>query len=184
VTVDSPRQWLIDAVREHVHWGGFQLASGEESDWHADCKQISFEPTMGLSVARLFHHTLREADVHYNAVGGVGYGGTPLAVLLAVHRSCHSFAVRTERKDYGFHPGGLIAGPLRVGDRVVLVEDVMTSGGSVVSALEAISAFGAQVVAVACILSRRGLSPRLPRPHSDIPVFALLSAADLGIEGA
>jgi orotate phosphoribosyltransferase len=138
-----------------IRTGDFTLASGRKSSWYLDGRMVTFRGDCVQIVGRAVVEALSAAGIDgYDAVGGLVVGAVPVAVAVAAVSGVRSFAVRKEAKDHG--AGGLIAGPLEVTDRVVIVEDTVTSGGSALQALRAVRDFGAVVVAVATLLDRGG----------------------------
>jgi len=135
------------------------LASGKESDFFIDCKQTVLTAEGHALVGELMFALLAELPA-CDAVGGVELGGCPLAsaVSLVSHqkgRDLPAFYVRKARKDHG--SSKLVEGDksLFPGIRVVLLEDVVTSGGSSLSAVQALHAAGARVVGIAALVDRQ-----------------------------
>lgn len=173
---DTSRDWLAATLRGHVRKGEtFHLAGGDQSDWYIDCRELTYG-VEGTRVARMVSTELAGFDL--DAVGGVGYGGVPIGILVAQRWQVRSFAVRLDVKGHG--RVGKIVGPLLPGDKVALVEDVFTSGSSVCAAVEALRAYGAEVAAVVAIVNRG--NPSLTTLYGDIPFRSLVTAADLGEE--
>lgn len=172
----ADKVWLASAVRPLIHHGRdgqtFELAGGGRSDWYLDCRDLVYGVDAPL-VAQIIDTELM--SLYFDAVGGVGFGGTPLGILVAARRGVRSFAVRLDQKGHG--RAGKVLGPLRAGDQVVLVEDVFTTGSSVCSAVEALRAAGIIVATVLCLVNRG--NPHLRIIYGDIPFTALLTSADL-----
>lgn len=166
------RPWLVSALRPYIRRGRVALASGGESDWYVDCRPVLYGIDSSI-VAMWVDQELAEVD--FDAIGGVGYGGLPVAVLVAQRRQVRSFAVRSEVKNHGIV--GKLVGPVSAGDRVVLVEDVFNTGSSVCAAIEALRDAGVEVAQVVCILNRG--NPALRSVYGDIPLRSLLTATDL-----
>jgi orotate phosphoribosyltransferase len=102
-----------------------------------------------------------------------------VALAVAACSGRRALSVRKETKGHG--AGGRMAGPIKAGDRVLVVDDAVTTGGSTLQALDAIVEFGGVVVGAACLLDRGGeLGPVLEQ--RGIPFFPVLSAPDLGYE--
>lgn len=136
--------------------GRVVLASGKESDFFIDCKQTVLTARGHQLVAELVLDGIRHLhDLH--AVAGVALGGCPLASAVSLTsalrgRSLHALYVRKEAKDHGTRR--LIEGPFRPGMRVVLLEDVITTGGSTLQAIATLREAGVDVVAVAVLVDR------------------------------
>lgn len=170
---------LADALREFaIREGDFTLSSGRTSTWYVDARQLTFRGDCIETVGRAITEALECIDVpEFDAVGGLSIGADPVTVAVALVSGARGFAVRKETKDHG--TGGRIAGPLRPGDRVVVVEDTVTTGGSALVALDAVHEAGANVVAVAALLDRGGvLEAELAR--RGIAYAPVLTAPDLG----
>jgi orotate phosphoribosyltransferase len=136
----------------------FVLTSGRESDFFVDCKQTVLTAEGHALVGELFFQALADLP-ECDAVGGVELGGCPLAsaVSLISHqqgRDLPALYVRKERKEHG--SAKLVEGDksLFPGIRVVLLEDVITTGGSSLRAVRALEAVGAKVVGIAAIVDR------------------------------
>lgn len=155
---------LLDMLREHSYRSGtFTLASGKQSDFYIDCKQ-TFLRRGGLWAAaeKLYSLTDRFGAV---AVAGEGGGGVPLAAAVSMYsrreergqrNQLHCIVVRKGAKDHGTENRVERARDVVPdGSKVVLVEDVLTSGGSALRAVEALQADGLKVVAVIALVSRR-----------------------------
>ena len=171
---------LAAALLTHaVRTGEFTLASGRTSTWYLDGRQLTFRGDAVELVGRAVLEALETIGAPtFDAVGGLAIGADPVTVAVAYASGTRGFAVRKEAKDHG--TGGRIAGPLLPGDRVLVVEDTVTTGASLLQAVEAVRDFGAQVVAAACLLDRGGeLAARLAA--DGVPYATVVTAADLGL---
>ena len=173
---------LIQHLLTHsVKRGDFVLKSGKRTDWFIDAKQTTCRPDGMLLVADAALATL-PADV--TAVGGLTMGADAMAFSLAGiaatrGRELRAFSVRKEVKDHG--GGGRLAGALEPGDKVVITEDAVTRGVSMLEAAEVVRDAGAEVVALMPVVDRGGTVTAMAAEHG-IPVLALVTAADLGFE--
>ena len=137
--------------------GQFTLASGKQSDFYIDARLTTMSPE-GLSIiGSLALSTLRESGWKVDAVGGLTLGADPIsyAISYASAASDHplrAFTVRKEPKAHG--TGKLLEGPIREGDRVAVIEDVITTGGSALRAIEAVRSAKASVVGVLALVDR------------------------------
>jgi orotate phosphoribosyltransferase len=142
--------------------GDFTLASGRRSSLYVDCRMTTMSPEGQLLIGRVGLAALRASGWAFDAVGGLTLGADPIAYAIA-HASAlaaeqeegaliRAFTVRKEAKQHG--TGKLIEGPFRTGDRVVVVEDVITTGGSALKAVEAIRAAGGVIVGVLALVDR------------------------------
>lgn len=147
---------LIDLVKTHaLQFGEFTLASGQKSNYYIDCRNVTLLAAGAAQIGEAILELM--ADEPFDAVGGLTMGADPiLAAVLTVAgqrgRDLRGFIVRKEAKGHG--TGKLVEGPLRKGDRVVVVEDVATTGGSIFKAIEAVEAAGGHVIRVVTVLDR------------------------------
>lgn len=169
---------LQRVLTEAIVHGEVQLASGNWTNWYLDAKQVTWG-TDGYLAALAIDELIDGMDLpgHFDAIGGVSFGGTPMALECANAWGVPSFAVRNERKDYGMR--NRIVGPLERGARVVLVEDVVTTFSSLLSAMEVVQNAGAIPVAAVCLVNR-GMNPKL-RMVCDVPFASVFLPADLGV---
>lgn len=160
--------------------GEWTLASGKKSDFYIDGKQVTLDP-QGIFVSAkmilaLLHGT--QAD----AIGGPTIGADPIAAAVALlslqtGKPLRAFIVRKEAKKHGMQK--MIEGPLlQKGDRVVMVEDVITTGGSVLAAIQEVEKIGAKVVKVICLVDRNEGASELLNKYNYTPIFSL---KDLGL---
>ena len=137
--------------------GSFTLASGRQSDLYIDCRPTTMHPE-GLSlIGPLGLHAIGEMAWHPDSVGGLTLGADPVSYAIAYASQLaglpvRAFTVRKEAKTHG--TGKLIEGAYEHGDRVVVIEDVITTGGSALKAIESVRAVGGQVVGVLAVVDR------------------------------
>lgn len=137
--------------------GNFTLASGRQSSLYIDARLTTMTPEGQRLIGRLGLASLQAAGWDCDAIGGLTLGADPIAYAIC-HTSADSarplraFTVRKEAKAHG--TGKLVEGPLRSGDRVVVVEDVITTGGSASRALEAVKREGAVPIGVLALVDR------------------------------
>lgn len=176
----------LEALRAHllahsVRTGDFVLKSGRRSTWFIDSKQTVCRPGGMLLVADA---VLGAMPPDTTAIGGLTMGADPVAfvaagVAAARGRGLKAFSVRKEAKDHG--GGGRIAGALDPGDRVVVTEDTVTRGTSLLEAVRAVRAAGAEVLLAVAVVDRGGVAGDLLQGES-VPFRALLGAPDLGFD--
>jgi orotate phosphoribosyltransferase len=171
---------LVDHLLAHaVRTGTFTLKSGKESAWFIDAKQTTCRPEGMLLVAEA---ALAELPDDVTAVGGLTMGADAVAFAIAAvaatqGRMLRSFSVRKEVKDHG--GGGRIAGALEPGDRVVITEDAVTRGVSMLEAAAVVREAGAEPVLLMPVVDRGGTVAALAAAEG-IPLRALVTAPDLG----
>lgn len=170
---------LAQLVKElAVVHGKVTLSSGKEADYYVDLRRA----TLHHEAAPLIGKLLREmtADLEFDAVGGLTLGADPVAtaVMHAAGRPIDAFVVRKEAKKHGMQRR--IEGPSIVGKKVLVVEDTTTTGNSPLTAVEAVRAEGAEVVAVATVVDRAtGAADALHEAGLDYRF--LLGLEDLGL---
>ena len=133
-----------------LRFGEFTLASGARSGYYIDIKKASTNPEVLKLIARLMADAIR-ADPP-DRIAGVVLGSVPLAAALSMATDIPYVMVRKEKKDHG--TGKLVEGDLVAGERVLVVEDVITTAGSCIKAIETLRAEGAEVVEVLSVIDR------------------------------
>jgi orotate phosphoribosyltransferase len=176
----SAREDLLAQITDKavVH-GKVILSSGREADWYVDLRRI----TLDGAAAPLVGEVMLEAtaDLDYDAVGGLTLGADPVAAAMlhaaaARGRRLDAFVVRKEGKAHGLQRR--IEGPDVAGRRVLAVEDTSTTGGSVMTAVQALREAGAEVVGVAVIVER-GAAGKIEA--EGLPYRAAYQLSDLGL---
>jgi len=169
-------------VERSLRFGRFKLASGGESEFYVDVRKTGLDPEGALLAARLFvDATGLGAPGGPTAVGGPTMGADPLVTAMGLEclargRRVECFLVRKEAKDHG--TASRVEGNLSAGARVLLVDDVITQGGSLVSSVPAVEASGASIVAFGCVVDRAaGGAAKLAAGGT--PVHALFGIAEL-----
>ncbi len=170
------RQQILDKA---VVFGKVVLSSGKEADYYVDLRRVTLDSVAApLIGAAMLDAT---ADLDYDAVGGLTLGADPVATAMmhvagARGRVLDAFVVRKEEKHHGLQRR--IEGPDVAGRRVLAVEDTSTTGGSVMTAVEALRAAGADVVGVAVIVER-GARPKIDA--AGLPYIAVFELEDLDL---
>lgn len=175
------RDRLVEAFRTYaIREGEFTLASGRTSKWYLDGRQVTFRGDCQPLIGQAVLETLDAAGAAgFDAVGGLTLGADPVAVAVATAKGIRAFSVRKEPKGHG--AGGRMAGPVEPGDRVLAVDDTVTTGGSLIQAVEAIRDFGCEVVAATCLLDRGGVvGERLA--EMGVAFHPVLGAPDVGYD--
>lgn len=180
------QQALIGLIREKaLRFGDFTLASGKRASYYLDCRQVTLDAAGILLVAAGMLDRLRSAMP--DVIGGLAIGADPITAgiltLAGIERlPLRGIIVRKEAKLHGAG-GSRIAGALRPGERVMLIEDVVTTGGSALEASDQIEAAGAHVVGALALVDRLE-GGREALAEREIPLNPLLTVRDLGIEPA
>ena len=158
--------------------GRFTLASGKQSDFYIDARLTTMSPE-GLSIiGPLALSALRDAGWNVDAVGGLTLGADPIAYAISYasassNHPLRAFTVRKEPKAHG--TGKLLEGPLREGDRVAVIEDVITTGGSALRAIEAVRNAKASVAGVLALVDR-GEGGREAIENAGVSVISLATS--------
>jgi orotate phosphoribosyltransferase len=177
---------LLSKLKNHIieHstlTGRFILKSGLESRWFIDSKKTVCSAEGMLLVANAMYRVI---PAEATAVGGLTMGADPIAfstaaICAALGRPLRSFSVRKEAKDHGGR--GRIAGMLLEGDRVVITEDTVTRGTSMLEAVTEVRDAGAEVIQAVALVDRGGSARRILRDVG-VEFKAIFSANDLGFD--
>ena len=153
---NDDRLALIEAVKDlAVVHGRITLASGREADYYVDMRRVTLDGAAAPLVGRVMNELV--ADLDFDAVGGLTLGADPVATAMLHARAAEGgrldvFVVRKEAKAHGMQRR--IEGTEVAGRRVLVVEDTSTTGGSALTAVDAVREAGGEVVAVAVVVDR------------------------------
>jgi orotate phosphoribosyltransferase len=182
VSADQQREELALLVRElAVVHGRVTLASGREADYYVDLRRVTLQHRAAPLIGRLLR-TLT-VDWAYEAVGGLTLGADPVAAAM-LHAAAiegaalDAFVVRKENKAHGMQRR--VEGPDVTGRRVLVVEDTSTTGGSVLTAVQALREVGAEIIGVATVVDR-DTGARQAIEAEGLAYRALLGLADLDL---
>lgn len=161
--------------------GKFRLSSGRESTLYIDARLTTMSPEGLVLIGQLGLQALTDSGWDVQSVGGLTLGADPVAYAIAYAsgsstRSIRAFTVRKEPKSHG--TGQLIEGPFLPGDRVAIVEDVITTGGSALRAAGAVRSNGGTVAGVLAVVDRNEGGREALEEHG-LPVITLTTAADI-----
>ena len=176
---DTQRTELADLVRRlSVVFGRVTLSSGKEADYYVDLRRATLHHQAAPLIGRLMRELT--ADWDYAAVGGLTMGADPVAcaVLHAPGRPIDAFVVRKAVKSHGMQR--LIEGFGVAGQRVLVVEDTSTTGGSALAAVHAVRDAGAPVVGVATVVDRATGAAEAIEAEG-VPYRSILGLGDLGL---
>jgi len=160
-------------------FGEFVLASGQKSNFYFDSKKTTMLADGAYWVAAAMLELIRDNGIEADAIGGMTLGADPIVCPAAALSylegpALRAFIVRKEAKGHGTH--NQIEGSLEPGSRVVVVDDVVTTGGSTLRAIDAVLAAGHEVVAVLCLVDReQGGTEKL----SKWPFFPLFRKSEI-----
>lgn len=170
------KESLLKLIQEKaVVRGERTLASGKISNYYIDGKQVTLS-AQGLFLTAKVMLPMIQA-VGANAVGGPTLGADPIAAAVSLLSSqsgkpVKAFIIRKEAKDHGMQK--MIEGPsLETGDKVVMVEDVITTGGSVLKAIQEVEKLGAKVIKVICLVDRNEGAGETLAKYQYSPIFTL-----------
>ena len=163
-----------------LQFGDFTLASGKKSSYYVNSKKVLFHAEAITLLGEALYESTK--DLTFAAIGGLEVGAIPMAAaaLTAFHRhgrELEGFFVRKQAKAHGSTE--LIEGQVNPGDGVVMIDDVLTTGGSVIKAIEAVEARGAKVLRVVCICDRLQGAADALKNYDYRPIFTV---RDFGIE--
>lgn len=173
--------------RKSVRFGDFTLASGAKSDFYVDCRVTTMDAVGARLIGELGWDLIRrvaaERGVTVDAVGGLTMGADPVALAVAIASGregaggpLHAFAVRKTAKAHGL--GRQIEGNFAAGHTVVVVDDVITTGGSTLQAIEAVEKEGGTVAFVMALVDREE-GGKAAIEARGVPVYALATKSQL-----
>ena len=161
---------------------GFTLASGLKSPFYVDCRSLMAHPGSRRLMARLAYESLQA--VEFDCLGGLEIGAISIATSISDFafvaqpaRTWQTFVVRKQAKDHGL--GKLIEGSFQPGDRAVVVDDVLTSGGSLLKAVSAARTAGLTVTHALVIVDRKEQDGRRKVEAEGLTLVSLLTIDDL-----
>jgi orotate phosphoribosyltransferase len=161
--------------------GQFTLASGKQSTFYIDARLTTMSPEGLSTIGPLGLSALRKMEWSIDAIGGLTLGADPIAYAISyasahTNRPLRAFTVRKEAKAHG--TGKLLEGPFRQGDRVVVIEDVITTGGSAIRAIDAVRAAGGVIAGVLALVDREE-GGRQTIEEIGVPVIVLVTASQI-----
>jgi orotate phosphoribosyltransferase len=181
---DHDRERLRRLLLERsVRRGDFVLASGQRSSYYVDCRLTTMSAEGQGLIGRLGWRAIKDKGWQARVVGGLTMGADPVAYAIAAASFgtdlvVDAFSVRKEAKGHG--TGRVIEGCFAVGDEVVIVEDVITTGGSAQRAIEAVTLAGGVVLGVLAVVDR-GEGGRARLEAEGREVVALVGVGELGV---
>ncbi len=179
--MSSARQELLKLLaQKSFRLGEFKLSSGSTSDYYIDCRTTTLDARGAQLVGQVFLEEMRGEGWHADAIGGLTMGADPIVVAVAVTSgTLHGFLVRKAEKQHG--TGQRIEGFREKGARVVIVDDVCTTGSSTVQAVEAAREYGFKVVGVMCLVEREDARgrPNVERAAAPANFISIFTAGDV-----
>src|SRR5579862_9836549 len=187
------QQLLSLLARTSFRLGQFKLSSGGTSDYYVDCRTTTLHAEGGRLTGHAILDLLEENGIEADAVGGLTLGADPIVSNVATASAwraisrpgaplLHGFLVRKAEKAHG--TGRRMEGFFREGARVVIVDDVCTTGASTINAIEAAREAGMIVAAVVCIVEREEANgrPAVEAAAQSVPFLRLFTANDVRAE--
>jgi orotate phosphoribosyltransferase len=183
--MSSAREQLLEllAIRS-FRLGEFTLSSGGKSDYYIDCRTTTLHAQGAELTGRVFLELIQQQGWQPQAVGGLTMGADPIVVATSVISSqagapIHGFLVRKAEKAHGM--GRRVEGFQEKGARVVIVDDVCTTGGSTIQAIEAAREFGFNIAGVACLVERleAGGRPAVEKASEPAPFISVYTSNDV-----
>ncbi len=181
---DSHIQLVALLEQRSLELGSFTLASGRQSSYYIDARRTTMSAAGQFLIGRLGLSEIRQAGWDAQVVGGLTLGADPVAYAIAgasssVPPELDAFTVRKEPKDHG--RGQQIEGCFRPGARVVVVEDVVTTGGSALKAIDVVTEAGGDIVGVLAVVDREE-GGRATVEQAGYPMLTLVTLKHLGID--
>jgi len=182
--MDSARQKLLSTLaHKSFRLGEFKLSSGGTSDYYIDCRTTTLDAKGSRLTGEVFFEEIRQRGWKARAIGGLTMGADPIVVAVSVvSGELDGFLVRKAEKQHG--TGQRIEGFREKGARVVIVDDVCTTGASTVQAIEAAREFGFEVVGVMCLVEREEAKgrPNVEQAAGAAPFVSIFTASDVRTE--
>jgi orotate phosphoribosyltransferase len=179
--MSSARQDLLRLLAaKSFRLGQFKLSSGGTSDYYVDCRTTTLAAKGARLTGQVFLDEIRARQWKPRAVGGLTMGADPIVVAVSIASGdIEGFLVRKAEKQHG--TGRRIEGFQEKGARVVIVDDVCTTGSSTIQAIEAVREFGFQVVGTMCLVEREeaGGRPSVEQAAAPAPFVSIFKAADV-----
>ena len=151
---EKKEEMLIRRMKEVgcLKFGEFILSSGKKSNFYIDIKLASTNPDLLELIAEVIDEKVKKAKIDYDKLACVELGGVPLAVAVSLKAKKPFIIFRKTKKDYGVKSD--MIGDLQKGDKVLVIEDVTTTGGSAYSVVERVRGKGGEVKAVVVVVDR------------------------------
>jgi len=177
----SPRQELLRLLAtKSFRLGDFKLSSGGRSDYYIDCRTTTLDARGAQLTGQVFLEEIRHRGWNPEAIGGLTMGADPIVVAVSViSGTLNGFLIRKAEKQHG--TGQRVEGFRGTGARVVIVDDVCTTGASTIQAIEAAREFGFEVVGVMCLVEREEAHGRADVEKAAAPTqfIAVFTANDV-----
>src|SRR6476661_3829020 len=179
--MSSARAELLRVLaQKSFRLGDFKLSSGGTSDYYIDCRTTTLDAMGSRLTGEVFTEEIRQRGWKPQAIGGLTMGADPIVVAVSVvSGELNGFLVRKAEKQHG--TGQRIEGYREKGARVVIVDDVCSTGASTVQAIEAARDFGFEIVGVMCLVEREEAKgrPNVEKAAAPAPFISIFTADDV-----
>jgi orotate phosphoribosyltransferase len=180
----SARQELLRLLAtKSFRLGEFKLSSGGTSDYYVDCRTTTLDARGSQLTGQVFLEEIRQRGWRPQAIGGLTMGADPIVVAVAVTSGeIHGFLVRKADKQHG--TGQRIEGFREKGARVVIVDDVCTTGASTIQAIETAREFGFEIAGAMCLVEREEAKgrPNVEKAAAPAPFVSIFTSTDVRTE--
>ena len=177
------QQLLTTLAHKSFRLGEFKLSSGGTSDYYIDCRTTTLDAKGSRLTGEVFYEEIKQRGWKPQAIGGLTMGADPIVVAVSVvSGELNGFLVRKAEKQHG--TGQRIEGFREKGARVVIVDDVCTTGSSTIQAIEAAREFGFEVAGVMCLVEREEAKgrPNVEKAAAPVPFVSIFTANDIRAE--
>jgi len=179
--MSTERQELLRLLAtKSFRLGEFKLSSGGTSDYYIDCRTTTLDARGAQLTGQVFLEEIKARGWNPRAIGGLTMGADPIVVAVAVTSGeIHGFLVRKGEKQHG--TGQRIEGFREKGARVVIVDDVCTTGASTIQAIEVAREFGFEIAGVMCLVEREEAQGRagVEKAAGAAPFLSIFTATDV-----
>ena len=179
--MSSARQELVSLLAtKSFRLGDFKLSSGGTSDYYIDCRTTTLDARGAKLTGEVFLEEIQKRGWNPQAIGGLTMGADPIVVSVAIASGqINGFLVRKAEKQHG--TGQRIEGFREKGAKVVIVDDVCTTGSSTVQAIEAAREFGFEVVGAMCLVEREEAKgrPNVEKAATPAPFISVFTASNV-----
>ena len=150
MSTDQKRLIKLLMANDVIKFGKFTLSSGRESDYYVDMKKAITDPEILSCVAKIIYDKIKDEKI--DKIAGPALGAVPIATAVSLHSRIPMLMIRKSKKRYGTTK--LVEGKLQENDKVVIVEDVTTSGNSLLKAIRAVSDNGGRISRAFVVVDR------------------------------
>jgi orotate phosphoribosyltransferase len=174
VNIDQKKHLIaLLKANDVIKFGKFTLSSGRDSDYYVDMKKAITDPEILSCVAKIIFDKIKDENI--DKIAGPALGAIPIATAVSLHSGIPMLMIRKSQKDYG--TSKLVEGEIQEKDRIVVVEDVTTTGNSLLKAIKALSNNGGRISRAFVVVDREEGAENNLKSHGVI-LEALVSISD------